>query len=645
MQILIRTIILGLVSGSVYALASTGLVLTYKTSGILNFGYGAVAVFTSYVYWTFTVQWGWPVWPAALVVCLVVAPLLGIFLDTQLFRRIEGQPQIIGVIATVGLFVLLTGLAGLIWGGPSGNAAKSYVPSLFPQGTVPLFGGARIAIDQLGVLGVATLAAVGLGAMLRFTKMGVAFRAVVNNRPVAGLMAINTGFVSGLAWALSTAFAALTGILLTPRLFLDVNFLPPLIIAFVLGAAIVGYLRSLPWAYAGGLIIGVAEALFIQYNRSHGFFSQMRDAIPFLMITGAVLLAPKAIRQAGAGASFIVRTRELATHASGRARMLTAVAFFGALAFVPVLTGGSASWYILLTTGLAYGIVFLSLVVLTGYSGQISLGHTAFMGIAAFSMAHFVSDLSIPGWVALLFGALAAVPAGMIVGFIAVRVHGLFLALMTMAFAFMAQNLFFANRAISHGEGGVRVPRPSGFAGDGAFFYLVLLLLALVAAMAVSLRTGRTGRVLAGMRDSETACRSLGIPVTRYKVLIFGLSAFLAGLGGILLSMIQEQATTRSFIPFYSLFYMTIAVVGGIFHVGGALVAGVLYGIYPKLSAAFPFLGKIQLILFGLGSTLALAQNPEGMFGELRRAGSAIASAYARRRGAPEPLPVAGGQE
>jgi ABC-type branched-subunit amino acid transport system permease subunit len=667
MQIFIRTILLGIVSGSVYALASTGLVLTFKTSGVLNFGYGAVAVFTSYVYWQFTVAWGWPVWPAMLVVCLVIAPLIGLALDTQLFRRIEGQPQIIGVIATVGLFVLLDGIAGLVWGGPSGNAAKPYVPSLFPHWTVPVLGGARIGVDQLGVLLVAALAAASLAALLRFTKIGIAFRAVVNNRPVAGLMGINTNYVSGLAWALSTSFAALTGILLTPRLFLDVNLLPPLIIAFVLGAAVVGYLRSLPLAYLGGLIIGVAEALLIQYNRSQGFFSDLRDAIPFLMIGGAVLAAPKAIRQSGTGASFVVKTREVAGHASARARLLVAVGFFGFLAVVPLLTGGSSSWYIQLTGGLAYAIIFLSLVILTGFSGQISLGHTAFMGIAAFSTAHFVSDLGLPAWIALLLGALAAVPAGMLIGFVAVRVHGLFLALMTLAFAFMAQQLFFQNTSISHGEGGVLVPRPEGFSTNGAFYYLVLVLVALVAAMAISLRTGRTGRVLAGMRDSETACRSLGIPVTRYKVLIFGLSAFVAGLGGILYSMIQQQATTRSFIPFYALFFMTIAVVGGIFHVGGALVAGVLFGVYPKLAEHWSFFGKVQLILFGLGATLALAKNPEGMFGELRRAGNALAGALARRnaasRGAPnaggsapragnepradtaEPLPVAGGGE
>ncbi|TMK78231.1 MAG: hypothetical protein E6G46_11230, partial [Actinobacteria bacterium] len=135
-----------------------------------------------------------------------------------------------------------------------------------------------------------------------------------------------------------------------------------------------------------------------------------------------------------------------------------------------------------------------------------------------------------------------------------------------------------------------------------------------------------TGRVLASMRDSETGSRSLGIPVTKYKVLIFGLSAFIAGMGGVLLSFVLEQAGNRSFIPFLSLIYIAVAVLSGIFSVGGAIAGGLLYGIYGQLSGyqLLSWLNNWQLVLFGLGCTLALVQNPEGMFGELRRAGAAI---------------------
>ncbi|TML79124.1 MAG: hypothetical protein E6G04_06630 [Actinobacteria bacterium] len=616
MQIFIRTLILGIVSGSVYALASTGLVLTYKTSGVLNFGYGALALFTTYIHWTLAVNAGLPVWLSALIVVFIVAPILGVILDTQLFRPLEGQPQIISVIATVGLFVLFRGIAQLIWKG-----ATESVPSLFPAGVAfHLPGGAAVAKDDLGVLIVAVVAALGLGAMLRWTRIGVAVRAVVSNRSVAGLMGINTGYVSGLAWALGTSFAALMGILLAPKLLLDPNLLPPFIIAFVLGAAVVG-----------------------------GFWGRISDSLPFLMITLAVIFAPRALRQAGAGASFIVHSREVMQRASRNTRGLVTVLFFGFLALVPILFSGS--WTAAVYQGFVYAIIFISLVILTGYSGQISFGQTAFMGIAAFTTAHLVQGAHLPMWIAMVLGPLAAVPAGNIIGFIAVRVHGLYLALMTLAFAFMADSLFFQNPTISGGEGGIHIGRPAGFHGPTSLFYLGFMFLIAFALIAVNLRTGRTGRVLASMRDSETGSRSLGISVTKYKVLIFGLSAFIAGMGGVLLSFVLEQAGNRSFIPFLSLFFMAVAVVGGIFGVGGAIVGGLLYGIYGQLSGyqLLSWLNNWQLVLFGLGCTLALVQNPEGMFGELRRAGAAITRLYERRtrrsRTRSEPLPVAGGQE
>lgn len=162
MGIFLRTLLLGIVSGSIYALASTGLVLTFRTSGVLNFGYGALAMFTTFVHWQFTVQWGWPVVVSALVVLLIVAPLLGLFLDTQLFSRIQGQPMVISIIATVGLTVLLQGLVNVVWG-----AESRPVPSLFPHGTVGLPGGANIGTDQIAILVVAAGPARRLAALLK----------------------------------------------------------------------------------------------------------------------------------------------------------------------------------------------------------------------------------------------------------------------------------------------------------------------------------------------------------------------------------------------------------------------------------------------------------------------------------------------
>src|SRR5439155_5585686 len=218
--------------------------------------------------------------------------------------------------------------------------------------------------------------------------------------------------------------------------------------------------------------------------------------------------------------------------------------------------------------------------------------------------------------------------------------------LMTLAFAFMAQQMFFQKAAISGPEGILHIARPEGFQSDKAFFYLALITLAAVSFLAANLRSGRTGRVLASIRDSETATRSLGINVVKYKVVIFGLSAFLAALGGILSSMQTGQVTRLQFIPFLSIFVVAIAVVGGIFHIGGAIAAGMFFGLYSKIFANVGFMLDIQLILFGLGATLAIANNPEGIFGEMRRGAHAVLRLFGRERGpGATPVPVAGGQE
>jgi branched-chain amino acid transport system permease protein len=640
-EVLLRTTLLGLVTGSIYAMSASGLVLTFKTSGILNLGYGALAMFTTLIHWQFTIEWGIPIWLSTLLVVLVVAPLIGVFLDTQLFRRLEGQPVVIGLMATVGLIVLLQGIVLNVWG----SEAKE-IPSLFPQRPIAIPGGGTVGLDALLVLGVSAAAAAGLGAMLRFTRLGVAFRAVVDNRPVAGLMAINTGFVSAAAWAMGTSFAALSGILLAPRLLLlDPVIFPAIIISFVLGAAMLGYLRSLPLAYAGGLLIGLIQAFLVQYTSFSGVLGNIGDAAPFVLMTLLVLLATKALRTAGLCANFMVRTRELATHASQRARIGVAVAFFAVLALAPTITG-SISWKLSIIIGMGQAIVFLSIVILTGYSGQISLGHTAFMGLAAFTTAHLAANSGFPSWLAFGLGVLAAVPAGALIGIVAVRLHGIFLALVTLALAFMAQELFFQEPSVSGPEGVLPVPRPTGFEGNDAFYYLMVGLLIACVLLATNLRTGRTGRVLAAIRDSETATRSLGINVVKYKVIIFSLSAAMAALGGIVTAMIPGQVARLDFIPFLSIVYVTVAVLGGVFHIGGALAAGMFFGLYNKIFEDNAFMIDMQLIMFGLGATLALAQNPEGMFGEMRRGGNAILRFFSRRGGGrrPDPVPVAGGQ-
>lgn len=623
MEILLRTLLVGTVTGSVYALSSIGLVLTYRTSGVLNLGYGAIAMFTTFLHWTLIVRAGVPQWISAILVIGVIAPLIGIALEAWIFGRLRDQPVVIGVIATVGVWVLLQGIVYLAWGSETRT-----VPSLFSQATVPLLGGARVGIDQLAVLAVAVGSAAALAAGLRFTRAGIAFRAVVDDRALAGLMRVRSTSVSRAAWAIGTAFAAMTGILLTPRLLLDPTVLPAFIIAFVIGSAMAGHLRSLPLAYAGGLLLGLVQALIVQYGTGVGLSRQVGSAAPFALTAIFALIAPRADRLTTRGTALLVRAKRhvmppALTRAAGPAAVLILVA-------VPAMAAGSISWRLAVTSGMIFSIVFLSFVVLTGLSGQISFGQTAFMGIAAFSAAHLAAA-RVPALVALLLGALAAVPAGALIGFVAARLHGLYLALTTLAFAFLCQELIFSRPSISGAEGRILLPRPAGLTGDTAFYYLVLAILAAFLLLTAALRSGKTGRVLAAIRDSETGAASIGMNVGRRKIIVFALSAFMAGTGAVLAGMSSGQVARLDFIPFLSLVYMTIAVVGGVFQAGGAITAGMLYGIYPQMFRNTEIMLKIELIVFGLAATVALAKNPEGLYGQVRTAAAAIVGRFAER--------------
>ncbi|GAC1408940.1 MAG: hypothetical protein NVSMB57_01010 [Actinomycetota bacterium] len=638
MEIALRTLLIGLVTGSVYALSATGLVLTYRISGVLNLGYGALAMFSTFLHWTLTVQAGVPGWISALIVVLLVAPMMGVALQSWVFGRLRDQPAIIGLIASVGVWVLLQGIVIVLWGSETRS-----VPSLFPQRTIPFVGGARVGVDQIAVLGVAVVAASALAALLRFTRTGIALRAVVDDRTLAGLMTIPVSRMSQGAWAIGASLAALTGILLTPRLLLDPLVLPAFIIAFVLGSAMVGYVRSLPRAYAGGILLGVLQALAVQYGSSSRFGTTLGDAAPFLIILVFVLASPHSIRlaaQAGATGMRGALTRTGAT-ASTQPWRFTGPALFAVLAVVPVITAGSVSWKLAVTSSMIFSIIFLSLVVLTGFSGQISFGQTAFMGIAAFTTAHLARG-HVPVWVAFALGALAAVPAGMLIGLAALRVHGLYLALMSLAFAFMCHQVFFTDPSVSGLEGQVPMPRPEGFHGDNAFYFLVLALLAIFVVLARNVRGGRTGRVLSALRDSEVGTRALGINVPRHKIAVFALSAFMAGTGAILAAMSEGQVARLDFLPFFSLVYITLAVVGGIFDIGGAIVAGLLFGLYPQAFRNNDMMLNIQLIMFGLAATVVLARAPSGLYGQLRRASHATAS---RLRHPAQPIALEGGQE
>ncbi|MBA3282120.1 MAG: ABC transporter permease [Acidimicrobiia bacterium] len=615
MEDLLTLLVLGLVSASLYAVAASGLVVTYTTSGIFNFAHGAVAMFCAFVYWQLSSPdaWGLPVPLALALTLLVFAPGLGLVIDRVLMRRLHDATPITRIVVPIGLLVALIQGATIIW---SPDETRT-LPRFFLGESVEI-GGVVVEYHQLVVFGAAIAVAVGLRILLYKTRIGVAMRAVVDSRELAALNGASPDRVSGLAWALGCSLAGLAGVLIAPILALDQIQLTLLVIN-AYAAAMVGRLRSLPLMALGAVILGLAHEAASRYDSDLPSWITV-DTVPALMLFVVLVVVPQ-----DKATVFGQRKDRSRVPNPGWGRVLRAAALLVVVAlvmpeitrfiarFVPGL--GAASTLDSVGYGLALGIIALSLVPLTGYAGQISLAPLAFAGLGAVVMYEWGSDGNPLALVAVvvvcgLVGALVALPA--------LRLKGLYLALATFAFALFCEKAVFtqvdgfsdSNASYDRlGIGGFRA------GSDRANLVLMAVVFALLAIMVTALRKGPMGRRLQAMKDSPAACTTLGLDLTALKLQVFALSAAIAGLGGALLGGWRGKAGLEQFsllqgsLPGLPL--VLLAVVGGIAAVAGALLGGLLLAVFPLVGVAYPVLNDIMTILPGLAG-ISLASNPDG---------------------------------
>jgi ABC-type branched-subunit amino acid transport system permease subunit len=269
-----------------------------------------------------------------------------------------------------------------------------------------------------------------------------------------------------------------------------------------------------------------------------------------------------------------------------------------------------------MTAATIYSIIFLSITVVTGMSGQISLCQMTFAGVGAFTAAQLTANHGWPFMEAMLVGALAAAACGFVVALPALRLGGLYLALATLAFAIMADEFIFPLKQVGNGETGLVVPRPTigsiNFAADRSFFLLCFVLLVVVSFVVILVRRGTVGTYLAAMRGSEVAAKSIGISVSRAKITVFALSAGIAGVGGALLTSQVQHADSQSFAYQYSLVFVVLVLTTGARTVEGAINASAAYVAVPEILSHFGSLSVLEFALFGFG-TINYVKHPEGV--------------------------------
>ncbi len=590
--------VIGLFTGAAYAIAASGLVLTYNTTRVFNVAHGAFGMVFAFLYWDFSQRQGIPTWLSLALVLLVVAPLVGIGLSRFVVRGLGSAPVGVSLVVTVGLLVGLIGLATQIW-----KPAARTLPQFFDGHLIHL-GSVLVTWHQVLTIVLSGVVAGGLYLLLNQTRIGTAMRASVDNPELLSLYGGKPQLVAALSWAIGMSLAALAGILLTPVIGLQYYDLTLLVIS-AYAAAMLGRLRSLPMTYAGAMALGLLQSWAVGYLPSDGSLSGLRAVMPTLFLFVVIVLVPQAPLRIGQ-----VKGLLAAPVPTGRRTALISVSLaFVGLIFTAVI---SDSNLLLLGTAITYAIVMLSLVLLTGYGGHVSLAQFTFAGVGALAYCKLdqpnILGLVLASAIAALVGALVALPT--------LRLTGLYLALSTLAFAqLMDQLVFSAGWAFQPG-GTLNAKRASilgiSFGDMASWVFLMLVGLLVVGMIVLALRRGPLGRVLIASRDSQAACGTLGLDLRWFRVGLFAASAGIAGFGGALFAGLRGTVGAQDFQFFQSLLLLLAAVVFGVTSVTGAWLGGLFLMYLPVAQSDHPGIAGLLFAILGFGA-VALGRDPNGL--------------------------------
>ena len=631
--------LLGLGGGSVYAILGLGLVLKYRSAGVVDFAQGAVAMYGAYVFiglrtsGVLELPWiiiphqitlssrGLPaVW--ALLITLVYGAVLGVVLYQLVYRPLLRAAPLTKVCASVGVMLSLEAIAVLNFG-----TTPTSAPSVLPTGSFVL-AGIVVPVSQLYLAGIVIVAAAALAAAFRYSRFGLATRAGAENDVGAALIGLSANRIAAQNWVIATVLATLSGVLIAP--ISEVN--PTSYTLFVvpaLGAALIGRFSSFGATAAAGLALGVVQSEIVHLQTVFTWLPQqgLGDGVPFVLILVVMTLSAERVR----GRGVMGHWRNPSIGRPARPVVTAALTFVIGVAAMILLHGSDR---VALMASVVWVCLCLSLVVLTGYVGQVSLAQMSFAGISAFMLSHLSENWGVPFPFSLLLAAAAAVPVGLLIGLPALRVRGVNLAVITLAAAAAIDALVFNPAWFSGGLGGRTVPPPTifglnlGVAGDNSyprvvFGVFLLVIVTLVGLSVARMRGSATGRMLIAVRSNERAAAAAGIRVAPAKLFAFALSAFIAGLGGGLLGYLQGTVSAPTFATFTSLTLLAIAYVAGIGRVAGAVIAGLLMsanGLFVNFLNEHLSIGQYQTIVAGIALALTAIKNPDGVASELASA-------------------------
>ena len=692
----------GVAQGALIAAVALGVMLTYRGSGVVNFANGAVAMYVAYVYSLLRrdgdlflpplpnplaivegivheiagnhnfhlpdiptkISFGSSMsfWPA-LIISLVFCIVLGLILHFFVFRPLRFAPPIAKVVASVGLFLLLEATVIRRFG--TTPIAVKPIPFLKKTTRMNLVF-IKLNQEQFFVGMLVIVFAALLWVLFQKTRFGLATRAAAENEKGAVVLGFSPDFLAGTNWVLSTVITGLLGIFVATSLStIEPTVLPALIVP-ALTAALVGGFISFPRTTLAAFVLGMQKPLIAYLGVNKTWFPHsgaqafpgVDRVLPIVVIVLVLYLAGDALPARGS-----ITAGRLPFSPTPPA---WAIRFGGPLlAFIAAILGlfvFNSAYRGALSNTLVGIIICLSVVVITGFVGQISLAQMAFAGISAFIVSHLSSEHGWPFPIPIFAGAIVALVIGLLVALPALRVRGVNLAIVTFAFAVAVDDMIFKNNSVNGGFKQALVKAPAWIdpnqpkqrkilgliAGDGklpnpttAIFCLIVTVI--LCYFVANLRRSTTGRQMLAMRANERAAAAAGVNVSATKLLAFATSAFIAGIGGAVIAYRSGNATPDKFDYTQSLVIFAFAYLGGISSVGGAIAGGFLVAgglVFTFLQQSLGVPPEFTLLLGGLGLIITAIQNPEGVAGRLRRDGLRLQAKFRKPR-APSDAPTA----
>lgn len=610
MEEVLRFALIGLGLGALYSLASQGLVVVYRGSGVLNFAHGAIGMVGAYTYYEARVVQEMPLLVAA-VAGVAMSALIGFLCQVLVMSRLKLASPLTRIVATLGILITLQSLAVLRYGGRA-----IFVRPELPQGVITIYGKVVLPYDRLIMFLTAALLTAVLWAVYRWSRFGVGTSAVAENQLAASTLGWSSDRIAAANWALGSGLAGLAAILVSPIVTLQVAVMTNLVLAAMASALIAGF-RSFPIAFAAGIGLGVLQTVVGRFTADTPGLAQ---SMPFLVIVLVLVFRGQSLPLR----DFLLQRLPLI--GTGRIQpvpLLIATALAGVL--IVVL---SPRWVDALSITFAIALILLSIVLLTGYAGQLSLAQYALAGFGALVAGRMVAAWGVPFSVAFLVGVIAAVPLGMLFALPAVRTRGITLAVVTLGLGTALEFMIFNNGRLVGGVSGTNVGDPHVFGWDinnaqfpQRYAFVTLVVLVVLALAVSNVRRGSSGRRLIAVRTNERAAAALGISVPLAKLYAFGLAAGVAAAGGIMLAFRNQQISYgTTFQSFDSIQAVGWTMIGGIgYLIGpifgatlapGSIGAAILNSIPGDAARYLPLAGGLLLILFTL-------QNQDGMAKEM----------------------------